>query len=96
VLYSFGASSQDGGEPNARLINLNERLYGTTSIGGSNGEGTVFALTQAGSETVLHSFAGTGDGIYPQAALVNVKGTLYGTTEQGGANGAGTVFAIAP
>ena len=96
VLYSFGASTEDGQEPNAGLINVNGTFYGTTSMGGANGKGTVFAITQAGSETVLHSFGGTGDGISPQAALLNVKGRLYGTTEQGGSNGDGTIFAIAP
>ena len=46
------------------------------------------------TETVLHSFGGSGDGTSPEAGLVDVKGTLYGTTRDGGAKGGGTVFAI--
>ncbi len=46
------------------------------------------------TETVLHSFGGSGDGSSPEAGLVDVKGTLYGTTRVGGAKGGGTVFAI--
>ena len=45
VLYSFGGSNQDGEEPNAALTNVHGTLYGTTSMGGANGEGTVFAIT---------------------------------------------------
>jgi len=95
LLYSFGGASGDGHYPDASLINVNGTLYGTTLGGGANGDGTVFAITTSGTETVLHSFGGSGDGANPLASLINVKGTLYGTTVSGGANGDGTVFAIA-
>ena len=46
VLYSFkGGSSGDGTLPDAGLINVNGTLYGTTSVGGANDLGTVFAIT---------------------------------------------------
>ena len=98
VLYSFKGYSDDGALPVAALINVNGTLYGTTSNGGANGLGTVFAIT-SGKETVLHSFGAQGDGALPHASLINVKGTLYGTTFEGGANcsasgGCGTVFKI--
>jgi uncharacterized repeat protein (TIGR03803 family) len=42
-------------------------LYGTTMIGGANGEGTVFKISSAGTETVLHSFGATStDGKEPE------------------------------
>jgi uncharacterized repeat protein (TIGR03803 family) len=44
VLHSFG-SGTDGSTPNAGLIDVNGTLYGTTSEGGTNNNGTVFALT---------------------------------------------------
>jgi uncharacterized repeat protein (TIGR03803 family) len=94
VLYSFKGGSGDGEDPYAGLIRVKGRLYGTTYEGGANGDGTVFAITTSGAETVLHSFGGSGDGALPLAGLLNVKGTLYGTTFEGGANGDGTVFAI--
>jgi uncharacterized repeat protein (TIGR03803 family) len=44
VLHSFGYGS-DGATPLAGLTDVNGILYGTTSAGGSYGDGTVFALT---------------------------------------------------
>jgi len=101
VLYSFNHSDGDGSFPEASLTVFKGTLYGTTSSGGtgcgSNGGcGTVFSVTTAGQETVLHSFSSGSDGAYPVAGLINVNGTLYGTTEAGGANGYGTVFALSP
>jgi uncharacterized repeat protein (TIGR03803 family) len=100
VLHRFTGGS-DGANPYADLINVNGTLYGTTVSGGgggcgSGGCGTVFSITTAGGETVLHSFAGgnTGDGQLPQAGLLYVDGTLYGTTGTGGASGEGTVYTI--
>ncbi len=101
VLHSFKGGSGDGEYPFAGLINVKGTFYGTTSEGGANcspsgGCGTVFAMTPSGTETVLHSFGGSGDGNGPLAGLINVKSTLYGTTMEGGANGDGTVFSITP
>jgi uncharacterized repeat protein (TIGR03803 family) len=91
LIHCFGAAG-DGLLPYAALLDVNGTLYGTTSRGGANGYGTVFAIT-SGKETVVHSFDST-DGAYPQAKLIDVNGTLYGTTPTGGANGSGTVFSI--
>jgi uncharacterized repeat protein (TIGR03803 family) len=44
VLHSFG-SGTDGVHPGASLIEVRGKLYGTTSFGGTDGYGTVFALT---------------------------------------------------
>src|ERR1700729_173621 len=94
VLYSFGAGSNDGIYPLASLINVKDTLYSTTYEGGSNDDGTVFAITRSGKETVPHTFGFTKDGSGPRAGLLNVKGALYGTTYRGGRNGGGTVFSI--
>jgi uncharacterized repeat protein (TIGR03803 family) len=94
VIYSFKGHPDDGAYPEAGLVNVKGMLYGTTVAGGAHGDGTVFAITTSGTETVLHSFGGPGDGSQPYAGLVNVDGTLYGTTSEGGANVNGTVFAI--
>lgn len=69
-------------------------LYGTTSEGGANGSGTVFAIDRFGEERVLHSFGGKGDGIRPVDRLTYADGKLYGTTLEGGAYGLGTVFSV--
>lgn len=100
ILYKFGGSP-DGAYPDAALLDVRGTLYGTTSGGGTNGAGTVFAITKSGEETVLHSFGGPEDGASPAAGLIDVDGTLYGTTTQGGTNQCGgftcgTVFSITP
>ncbi|HEV3092058.1 MAG TPA: choice-of-anchor tandem repeat GloVer-containing protein [Candidatus Cybelea sp.] len=97
VLYSFAGSSKGDGEtPEATLLEVEGKLYGTTILGGTNGDGTVFSVTPSGTETVLHSFGGSGDGAYPESGFLRVNGTLYGTTMEGGTSGYGTVFSITP
>jgi uncharacterized repeat protein (TIGR03803 family) len=102
VLYRFRGGS-DGAGPTASLIDLNGTLYGTTANGGGSGDcyfgcGTVFSVTTAGVESVLHSFAGGSDGGYANANLIDVHGTVYGTTYGTGigSGGNGTVFALTP
>jgi uncharacterized repeat protein (TIGR03803 family) len=106
VLHNFGSPYDDGLNPEARLLNVNGTLYGTTVAGGANGGGTVFSMSLDGTEKVLRSFdypysnpQKGGDG--PEAGLINIGSTLYGTTANGGAvvcGGdaylCGTVFSI--
>jgi uncharacterized repeat protein (TIGR03803 family) len=96
LLHSFGSTPEDGQNPYLEsLINVNGKLYGTTSSGGAHGHGTIFRITKSGAETVLYSFGGgSGDGAYPFSGLVKVNGTLYGTTYRGGAHGFGTFFSL--
>jgi uncharacterized repeat protein (TIGR03803 family) len=48
VLYAFCSQQKctDGDGPNGGLIAVNGKLYGTTTIGGAYGYGTVFVLKQ--------------------------------------------------
>ncbi len=94
TLYSF-CGCGDGAYPAAVLIQAaNGDFYGTTSSGGTDGDGTVFKMTAAGTLTTLHSF-GVTDGANPDAGLTQAtNGDFYGTTPGGGANGDGTVFRI--
>jgi uncharacterized repeat protein (TIGR03803 family) len=95
VLHSFAAGGTDGSLPLGALIEVNHVLYGTTSTGGTNQDGTVFAINPDGSSySVLYSFQGGSDGAFPFSGLTEMKGTLYGTTQQGGQRDKGTVFAI--
>jgi uncharacterized repeat protein (TIGR03803 family) len=109
VLYSFQGGF-DGSSPSAGLINVDGTLYGTTEFGGmtscqydnSYGCGTVFSVTLAGKETVLHRFKGGKAGWAPLASLVELNGVLYGTTLFGGPTtcptpygpSCGTVFSV--
>jgi uncharacterized repeat protein (TIGR03803 family) len=71
-------------------------FYGTTYLGGSNDDGTVFKMSPKGALTTLHSFGGT-DGSQPLAGLAEGSdGDFYGTTNLGGSHSAGTVFKITP
>jgi uncharacterized repeat protein (TIGR03803 family) len=98
VIRSF-AGTPDAEDPYAGLTrDQTGDLYGTTLYGGTQGGfGTVFKL-HAGSETILHSFAGTPDGEDPRSVLLrDAAGNLYGTTQYGGTNGGfGTIFQLDP
>jgi uncharacterized repeat protein (TIGR03803 family) len=96
VLYSFAGGS-DGANPQAGVIQGSDgNFYGATYVGGTSGFGTVFELTPSGTETVLHSFAGSSDGKNPEANLVqDSAGDLYGSTNAGGSSGYGTFFKVA-
>jgi uncharacterized repeat protein (TIGR03803 family) len=99
LLYGFGTNgpSTDGYAPVADLREVQGTFYGTTQYGGTYvTDGTVFSVTTAGEETVLHSFGAQGDGQIPMAGLAYLSGTFYGTTAYGGAHGYGTVFAMSP
>jgi uncharacterized repeat protein (TIGR03803 family) len=96
VLYRFTGGnngSTDGKNPMGGLVmDAAGNLYGTTSIGGTNGAGTIFKVDPHENETALHSFAGSADGSYPQSPLSrDAVGNLYGNAD-GGTNGVGAVF----
>ena len=105
ILHSF-SGGVDGISPYAGLVfDKKDNLYGTTLYGGSFDLGTVFELTNSGTETILHSFARNGtDGYFPSAGLsIDKAGNLYGTTQTGGtasgtscSSGCGVVFKIVP
>ncbi|MFZ1017048.1 MAG: choice-of-anchor tandem repeat GloVer-containing protein [Candidatus Cybelea sp.] len=96
VLHLFG-NTGDGSTPEGDLVAINGKIYGTTHGGGTGCQfecGTVYSVTQGGTETVLHNFTGAPDGWGPNG-LINVDGTMYGTTSGGGTGcSCGTVFSI--
>jgi len=101
VLHTF--KGLGGAYPYAGLISdANGNLYGTTTEGGKNREGTVFRLSPSGGqwkETVLHSFDAFGGkgGNQPFGGLIfGPMGNLYGAAEIGGAAGWGVVYSLAP
>ena len=95
VMHYF-SGPPEGEFPFSRLIrDASGNFYGTTSGGGSAGFGTVYKMTQDGTVTVLHSFAGGSDGSDARSGLLRDKtGNLYGTTFSGGAGNVGTVFKV--
>jgi uncharacterized repeat protein (TIGR03803 family) len=89
---NYAQNYPDGRFPVGGVILSSNILYGTTSAGGSNGNGVIFRLNINGLNfTNLHSFATT-NGVNPISSLTLSGATLYGTTYSGGARGQGAVF----
>ncbi|HSY17576.1 MAG TPA: choice-of-anchor tandem repeat GloVer-containing protein [Candidatus Acidoferrales bacterium] len=91
-----GHTNYDGQFPLGGLILSGNLLYGTTEVGGTNGQGTVFAVHTDGTAlTNLHDFSSSpSDGSGPLAGLMQAGNTLYGEADGGGAAGNGAVFAV--
>jgi uncharacterized repeat protein (TIGR03803 family) len=96
VLYAFQNNGADGDSPVAGVIDVHGTLYGTTLVGGTSNDGTVFSVkTSTGAERVLHSFKNNGtDGFGPYGGLIAVGHAMYGTTAGGGDQGEGIVFKV--
>jgi uncharacterized repeat protein (TIGR03803 family) len=84
VLYSFGASADDGVQPwSGVTLDKFGNIYGTTQYGGMN-YGTAFVLNSTHEETILHAFTNGSDGAYPVAGLLlSSDGTLLGASSWG-------------
>jgi uncharacterized repeat protein (TIGR03803 family) len=67
-------------------------LYGVTAYGGSNNDGTLFAVDPAtGGSVTMASFSGS-NGIYPNSVPIDIGGMLYSDTSKGGSAGDGIVY----
>lgn len=110
-VYYFSAMSGpagtnlDGAQPYGGVILSANTLYGTTRLGGTAGNGSVFAVNTDGSDfTNMHNFSalsapyysgGTNlDGANPYDTLVVWSNELFGTTRYGGRAGNGVIFRI--
>ena len=100
-LFNFPAqsgSNTNGANPDdlAGMVLSGNVLYGTTSVSGSGGQGTVFQLNTDGSGfKVLHAFQYS-DGADPESLALS-GGTLYGMTSygfQGVSLGDGGIYAL--
>jgi uncharacterized repeat protein (TIGR03803 family) len=99
TLYTFCSQGTctDGEWPYAGLAQGTDgNFYGTTFLGGVNGDGTVFRITPGGTLTTLYNFcsqSNCADGSQPYGGLVQgTDGNFYGTNFA--ANGDGTIFRI--
>jgi uncharacterized repeat protein (TIGR03803 family) len=95
LVYTFEPNADgaylDGEGPDANLIQgSNGDFYGTTEEGGSANEGTIFSLTESGTETVLYSFPNQTDGAYPSLPLTQgPNGLLFGAATDCAGGGCG-------
>jgi uncharacterized repeat protein (TIGR03803 family) len=96
VLHRFTKS--EGTSPMSSLLELGSTLFGTTSVGGAYGYGTVYESSLAGKVTVVYSFKGSPDGSnsFATGVTADSSGNLYGFTGAGGTYNAGTVFDLTP
>src|SRR5882672_5990897 len=94
LIHHFNFSGYDGYYPLALVQGSDDRLYGVTQTGGTNGDGTLFKLNPDGSGyTLLHDFSFWA-GRVPFGLIQGRDDVLYGTTFQGGTNDGGTLYAI--
>jgi uncharacterized repeat protein (TIGR03803 family) len=98
VLHTFAGPPGDGNLPVGPLIKGKDGLlYGMTSFGGSNNFGTIFSLSESGSNygVVFHFGGGTNTGQYPVGALLQGSdGALYGVVANGGGTNLGMIFKV--
>ncbi len=102
ILYSFCSVAPlcaDGDWPEGLVQASDGNFYGSTTLGGNYGTGTLFKLTPAGTLTKLHDFCALHpvlcpDGYYPDTPVQGTDGNLYGTTSVGGIQQWGTAFTV--
>ena len=101
TLHSFYLTNTDGAYPEG-LTYVDGKLFGVTSLGGTQNAGTVFELTltkSGATESVIHTFGS--DATQPVSAVVSDKnGNLYGSAPKGGNSacyqGCGAIFELKP
>ncbi len=100
-LHSFlGSLEGDTEKPDSpTVLDSTGKLYGTTSVGSSDGPGAVFEMkpNQGSSgwrESVLYNFTGGSDGGAPGGVVFGPDGNLYGAAHTGGVSGRGLIFKL--
>ena len=96
ILQNFGKpSTNDGINPYGSLMLNGTMLYGTTRIGGSKGNGTVFQIDTSGNNYArIYDFQNAPDAANPIDNVILLDNTLYGMSEAGGTCNDGAIFAI--
>lgn len=98
ILHTMDPAKGEGTSPQASVVEVNGKFYGTTQQGGSLGFGTVYSMDTSGNVSTIYNFTNASDGSIPFAGLTLGKdGNLYGLTSNGGLTstggaGYGTVF----
>lgn len=99
VIHTFtGGDDGGGGSASRLLIDAAGNLFGVCTVGGANGFGTVFEMSQHQGQwqfTTLYAFKDSPDGALPYGGLVADRaGSLFGTTYYAGANDLGTIYQL--
>ncbi len=94
-LFDFDETT-NGCFPEGALISDGTFLYGMTSFGGTNGQGTIFKIKFDGTGfSTLYHFANL-NGKNPYGSLLSDGTYLYGMTQEGGTSSLGIIFKIKP
>jgi uncharacterized repeat protein (TIGR03803 family) len=99
VIHTFtGGADGGGGSAGRILIDSAGNLYGTCTVGGVNGFGTVYRMSLVQGRWLfktLYAFKDSPDGGLPYGGVVfDKQGNLYGTTYYAGVNDLGTVYKL--
>lgn len=100
ILYNFSGGADGAAASSGLIKGPSGEMYGTTSNGGTNYGGTVYALAKtngAWTQSVPSDFPNfSGDGYYARAGVILDKksGTLYGVTSGGGTDDWGAVYEL--
>lgn len=101
TLYEFKGGTDDGSGPTGALtFDSSGHLYGVTTVGGVNTQGTIYELTPKRSgfwgENVIFNFVGYEfTGWEPTSGvIIDSLGNLYGTTPNGGTPGYGVAYEL--
>ena len=101
VLYSFDGGSDGNGSIANVNFDTDGNMYGTTSEGGSDGDGVIFRLApgrkNSWTESIAHNFAGPPDGAYAYNGMVgDGANNFFGATVHGGADDEGAIYQFTP
>ena len=94
-LHAF--TSPDGLNPYGYLLRDGSgNLYGTTSLGGANGNGTIWKYSNTGSFGVLYNLDNTSGSYSRSAVTTDAVGNLYAASGNGSAGGTGAFIKLNP
>lgn len=93
--YLYHLQGTDGKNPFGNLTQANDGfLYGTTSVEGANGGGTLFRIKADGTQfKVIYNFSDL-SGRFANNVIQADDGKLYGVTQAGGFYSHGSIFSI--
>lgn len=87
-------STTSGRIPFSGVVEAEEKVWGTTSTGGINGNGVIYTIATINRQFAkVHEFDFT-NGAQPNSKLVLADDKLWGTTSQGGAFNQGIIYSI--
>jgi uncharacterized repeat protein (TIGR03803 family) len=98
VLRNFdGTNRAQGNDPVTGLVQGSDGfLYGVTSLGGANLDGTLFKIKTDGTGfAVVHDFDGSHGSAPNSQPLLHTNGKIYGQTTSGGSHNDGVIYSLA-